>query len=153
METQCDIPTLFARVLEEYAFMFAEAAPQSPDAPEDASLVTVRYSGENEGAVCLAAERAFYHVLYDNMVGAADAAVHLEPAHYDLQAADAFKEVCNVVAGQVVTARFGTQKKYRLSVPELRVTTREEWQSLLATGGASVMLVDQQFPVLVASTN
>lgn len=143
METAAELSRIFARVLEDFAFMFAEELPEgmAPEIPEQSSIVSVHFSGDQKGTVCIAAPSHFCLALYDNMVGLD------EGEDIDSRAKDAFKELCNVVAGQVVTDCFGSTKCYHLSVPEIIDATPQEWQSLVNDYGGHWMMVDGEFVV------
>jgi len=147
MNSTPSIRTVFASVLEEYAFMFAEppAVGQHLTPPDAFHLVTIHYGGSHAGTVYIAADPGFCHSLHENMLGATDSEEEREAG-----AADALKELCNVVAGQWVTERHGTQGRYELSIPELRPGTREDWDRITGELGASPLLVDQEFTVVVA---
>lgn len=147
MSSTPSIRSVFASVLEEYAFMFAEppAVGQQLSPPDEFHLVTIQYVGSHAGTVSLAADLGFCRSLHENMLGATDSEEEREAG-----AADAFKELCNVVAGQWVTERHGTQSHFELSIPELRQGTRDDWDRLTSELGASPLLVDQEFTVVVA---
>mgnify|MGYP006286583073 CR=1 FL=1 len=148
MKTTTELGPIFTRVLEEFAFMFAEDLPEgaTPEIPELSSIVSVHFSGDQKGTVCIAAPQSFCLALYDNMVGLDDG------ADLDLRVKDAFKELCNVVAGQVITECFGSTKRYHLSVPELIDASPDEWQALDHDFGGHWMMVDGQFVIALVVT-
>lgn len=147
MNNQVCVRTAFAAVLEELAFMFADPPPANMviNVPETLNLVSIRYTGGHEGVVRIAADPDFCLALYENMVGASNGESSRES-----EATDAMKELCNVVTGQLVTMRFGTQSHFNLSIPELSKATKEDWNNIAETCGAQPLYVDQEHMVLVA---
>lgn len=147
MNSQVCVKTALAAVLEELAFMFADPPPLNLPVviPEALNLVSIHYTGEHEGTVWLLASSAFCLALHENMIGSSDDDTDIEN-----KAADAFKELCNVVTGQMVTMRFGTQCRFTLSIPALRAATAEEWKHIVETCGVEPLYVDQEHFVLVA---
>lgn len=148
MKTTTELGPIFTRVLEEFAFMFAEDLPEgtTPEIPEQSSIVSVHFNGDQKGTVCIAAPQSFCLALYDNMVGLDDS------PDIDARAKDAFKELCNVVAGQVITECFGSTKVYHLSVPELIDAGPTEWEALANDFGGQWMMVDGQFVIALVVT-
>lgn len=108
------LTTIFSEVLANLAFMFTDEGEILPN-PEDQWLETViGYNGPTTGTLKLYCPRDFSNTLASNLLGL-DPEDHIEDQH----AFDATKEFMNVVCGQFVTAAYGREDVYDLTIPEI----------------------------------
>ncbi len=61
---------------------------------------------------------------------------------------DSLKELLNVTCGNLLPALAGEEPVFDLTVPELRVITETEWESILNAPEAQQFIVDD-YPVVI----
>jgi hypothetical protein len=126
-------------VLEASAFSFADpcAKDELPEARGDLFEAEITFSGEKQqGTIRLAAPAELAAVFSAEMLALDRDEVS------DLQAADALKELLNVVCGQWLTAVWGVDPVFRLTVPQMKALTDTEWRSICERPGARALVVD-----------
>lgn len=135
---------IFSEVLANLAFMFTDEGEFVSD-PDDQWLeTTIDYNGPNTGTLILNCEREFSNTLATNLLG-------LDPEEQteDRHALDATKEFMNIVCGQFVTAAYGSEDVYDLSIPEINTleeapdfsTNAEDETSILSVDGKPIQLI------------
>lgn len=131
-------------ILENFAFMFAEA-PDDNKAPEGPCLaVRMSFAGPLRGTALLAVPATLAAELAANVLG-----VEPEEQQNPLMAMDALKELLNVATGNFVTALAGEEPVFDLSIPEPVAFNQDAWNALSETPGAIVLLVEDQ-PILLS---
>lgn len=116
------------RILEQFAFMFAETDDerQVADYPGEFFHAVITFSGSRQGAVALSAPVALCREMAGNVLGE-------EPAGGDEAIAqDALKELLNVICGELTAALFGNREAFDLTVPSLYAIDRGKWRELAA---------------------
>ncbi len=141
------LATIFSEVLANLAFMFNDEDPAEPPPGGVWFETTVGYSGPAAGTLRLRCTRDFSTRLAANLLGA-------DPNDADTQekANDAVKEFMNILCGQFITAAYGTEEVFNLTIPV--IVELPETPDLTAGEGAtprlqgvetSVVSVDGQF--------
>jgi CheY-specific phosphatase CheX len=137
-----------AEVLERQAFMFATEGPPAEEvtAPDTSLHAAMGFTGTVRGTMELAAPVELCTELTGNLLG-------LEPddpaARAD--AADALKELLNVVCGQYLSTAYGSQPVFRLSIPSVVEIDATGWERL-AAGDTALLLDVDGAPALVRYT-
>lgn len=110
------LTTVFSEVLASLAFMFTDDEQQNPP-PDTVWLETrISYFGPFRGTLFLRCTRDFSTLLAANLLG-----IDSEDDQAATAAEDASKEFMNIVCGQLVTALYGTESVFNLSIPQLDV--------------------------------
>ena len=133
-------------VLEKMAFMFGEPAQENEarDIDGDAGiLVAMKFTGDQEGSLALAAPDGLCLELAAHMLG-----LEVEDPEAMDKAKDAFKELLNVACGNILTTLAGAEPVFDLSVPEITTINAQDWKALLHEECAIVLIVDD-FPVIL----
>ena len=140
------IIAVFSDVMEQMAFMFAEAAEEE-EAPSmgDTGLVqaVMGFEGPFHGTLELVVPRAICEELAANVLG-------LEPDDEMVTHApfDALKELLNITCGNLLTALAGETPVFDLTIPEVKQLEGNAWNALRTRPGAVYCLVDS-YPVLL----
>ena len=108
------LATIFSEVLANLAFMFTDEDLADPPACDEWLETTIAYSGPVTGALKLRCSRDFSTRLAANLLG-------LDPDDPDTEqsASDAVKEFMNIVCGQFITAAYGTEEVFNLTIPKI----------------------------------
>jgi len=134
------LTTIFSEVLADLAFMFTDAEPGDMPLGKRWLETTIGYSGPTTGVLRLRCTREFSIQLAANLLG-------LDPDDIDTKrsAQDAVKEFMNIVCGQFITAAYGTEEVFDLTIPQ--VVELPEMPDLEAGGGIeeSILSADGQF--------
>jgi len=96
------------------AFIFVAEPDENSPPPQYTLQARIAYKGPRRGTLQLRCDGRFAAVLAGNLLGvdAADAAA-------EQQRLDALKELMNVVCGNLVTALYGTEALFELTLPEV----------------------------------
>ena len=136
----------FSDILEKSAFMF-------PDKTDDLTLdfgdqpyvcASIRFDGPVHGVLRLIAHADFGVQVAANTLGEDPAAISAD------QAADAMKEILNVICGKVLELYSGARVIFNLSIPTLTTPTPTELLALSKAPGSTVFIVDET-PVLLCA--
>ncbi len=115
-------------VFEQLAFMFGEEL--DPDEIESDSETFIRasmkYIGDIQGTIEIIVPNELAESLAYNILGI-DEDDELEEGGSE----DALKELLNTITGKLITAAYGEEKVFDLSIPETNDISNEEWESLL----------------------
>ena len=108
------VKTTFSEVLANLAFMFADEDLSEVSSEDRWLETTITYTGPASGTLRFRCTSAFSVLLAANLLGT-------DPADggADAQGEDAVKEFMNIVCGQFVTDRHGTEHVYNLSIPAI----------------------------------
>jgi len=138
------LESVFAEVLEQLAFMFADP-PESEDPAlqEDIVVATMSFHNAAEGLIQLVVPRSMGPILAANVLGLDPDDEMVTRAPYD-----ALKELLNVTCGNVLTAIAGDEPVFDLTVPEIAEQPRESWEGLRSRENTVFCLVDD-YPVLL----
>jgi CheY-specific phosphatase CheX len=136
-------PVLFeviTGVLETQAFMFADECPAGDLETESASFLhaSMTFEGPVRGRIGVMAPVEFCVALAASMLG-----VEPEEGAAAEGAADALKELLNVVCGQVLTTLHGADPVFRLSIPAAEEADRTGWDAARSREGTIGFLVDE----------
>lgn len=110
-----DLTAVLSDVLGNLAFMIGEEGPADLSAGTVWLQGEVQYRGPVEGALRCWCTRALAIQLAANLLG-----VEPEAGEAQLSAEDALGEFLNVLGGQLVTARYGSEPVFALSIPTVR---------------------------------
>lgn len=128
-----------ADVLEKMAFMFSD--PATPDEiPWRESRfwrAVIRFEGPLKGTIAFFASADFAAVLAANVLGLERRVINNEIA------ADALKELVNVICGEYCERAGGKQVIFNLTVPQLEIIPVEEARQQAGQADIAVMLVDE----------
>ncbi len=135
---------ILSAVLQEQAFMFAEHCNsddiETPNPPF--MYARIKFTGPFDGRLGLVFPRELSIELIANMLG-----VEAEDIGGDDDAADALKELLNIVCGQFLAAAFGRTLVFDLSTPTIAEINTGQWQAQLAAEHTTALLVEDE-PVL-----
>lgn len=142
MKTVLDV---FASVLEQVAFMFADPPEEAQPQLGDGGIVqvTMSFNGPFKGVMDLTVPRGMCEILAANVLG-------LEPDDELVTRApfDTLKELLNITCGNVLTTIAGDEPVFDLTIPEVQERTSDDWQPL-AERPATVYCMADDFPVLL----
>lgn len=125
-------------VLENMAFVFAEPL-ESDELDNDSGPffeVSMGFTGPKKGTIGMVAPVSLCLEMGSNMLGD-DELEDTEPA------ADALKELLNIVCGQFLTKFYGQEPVFDLSVPVIKEITSDDRKSLAANEGAILLEADE----------
>jgi hypothetical protein len=110
-----DLAAIVTEVLGDLAFMVGDDAPAALPPGAVWLQCEIQYEGPVGGTLCCWCTRDFAIQLAANLLG-------IEPDEGDAQvgAADAVRELLNVLCGQLVTAWYGQTAIFNLSIPTVR---------------------------------
>ncbi len=109
------LTTIFSEVLANLAFMFTED-DQAEATPFDLWFDTsISYKGPHSGTLHFRCPAQFATLLATNLLGVECS----DNGGYD-EAEDAVKEFMNIVCGQLVTAMYGCDEVFNLTIPVVR---------------------------------
>ena len=133
--TTADSRTLretFCRVIETAAFLCGEPVAKGDvgKTPEDAVCARMRFSGDLTGSIAVAAPAPLAPLIAANMLG-----VEPDASEARDRSNDAFREMVNVLCGQVLAAMTDGRGRFGLSVPELSYLHPAGWQAILDRPG------------------
>lgn len=117
------LETVFTNCLENIAFMFCEKVEAMDDEAFDTDFArgTISFNGPVNGSITLIIPRDMGKELAANTLGIETS----DPAILD-QADDAIGELLNVICGQFLTTAKGTGPVFDLTVPKIRLMTRQD---------------------------
>ena len=131
-------------VLEQFAFMFCE--PREPgQLPEpDGALLyaAIEFHGTSSGRVDAAVPQAMAIELAANALGID------EEEESAAGAADALRELLNIICGQALTALLGDEPVFNLSIPSVTSCDHETWQAL-ASDARTIHVMVEDYPFLL----
>lgn len=131
------LTTIFSEVLANLAFMFTDEG-DFVFSPDDQWLETViAYNGPKTGTLKLNCAREFSNTLAANLLG-----LNPEEQTEDQHAHDATKEFMNIVCGQFVTAAFGSEDVFDLTIPEIETLQEAPDFSQNGDDEVSILSVD-----------
>lgn len=140
-------PTLrktFSEILGDMAFIFV-ADPEEEQAPGEYSLqARISYTGARAGTVQLRCDVRFASLLAANLLG-----VDVEDPAAAQGELDSLKELMNVVCGHLVTAKYGTDGLFELSMPEVTPVPPDD-QATLPEGAEVYVMLAEEFPIEVS---
>jgi len=137
---------VFTEVLEQMAFMFADAvdAEVPPPAPETPLLAHMTFRGAMTGRLALAVSVDMCPEVAANLLG-----TEPEEAVDPKISRDALKELLNVTCGHVLTALAGDEPVFDLTVPQVEELSEVAWTAMATTPDTAALLVDD-YPVLLS---
>ena len=135
-------------VFESLSFMFGEAIDLDEVDSESESFinVSISYKGNRAGAVFLIVSDETAKILAYNILGIDEDEEDLPSESY----MDALTELLNIICGQVITAMFGDEPVFDLTVPETKIISLDEWQKSVDSGNFLVLNFDDE-PILIKS--
>ncbi|MFC1537555.1 chemotaxis protein CheX [Gemmatimonadota bacterium] len=135
-------------VLEQMAFMFADQCEKEDlsEEPGDCFLVKMNYLGPQKGTVTVATQAGLGKEVGSNMLG-----VDLEEMT-ETMVGDALKELLNMSCGQFLTAHFGNEPVFDLTVPEISRIDDEQWKELASSPSSFLYEVDDYQLVISVNT-
>jgi CheY-specific phosphatase CheX len=127
---------VIASVLEEAAFIFAERSDESWGAEDTIVCASLKFSGEKNGTLYIAATSEFTGILAANLLG-------LEMGEEDtsIYGDDAIKELTNIVGGELLSMWLGAQSHYEMGVPVVEKKSIDGHLKLMETMTSSVELL------------
>lgn len=130
-------------VLQDFAFMFAEAPEDDALPMEPCVAVQMRFQGPFSGTALLALPQSLASELAANVLG-------VEPEDETPESSlDAVKELLNVTTGNLVTALAGEEPVFDLTIPEAVPFDPLAWNALSGQPGTLVLLVEDR-PMLLS---
>lgn len=144
--SEASVETL-VRVLEQFAFMFADRETARTPTPEDGALLvaSIQFQSDAPGCLTLGATMGFAVALAGNALG-----VDLDDEEASNDATDAFKEFLNLLCGHFISdAQRLTQGLIDISPPVVATVTCADWQAFAAKDDTISFMVDGEFPLLM----
>lgn len=140
------LTTVLSDVLANLAFMFTDDGELEAPVGERWLETMISYEGPMSGLLHLTCTETFATQLAANLLGADSGE---ETTHQESN--DAVKEFMNVICGQYVTAAYGTEEVFNLSIPEVleRSTTPVLGGPQEAAEDMAVLSVDGQWMQLL----
>lgn len=108
------LTTVLSEVLADLAFMFADDGEREPSVGERWLETSISYKGSVSGSLRLTCTWTFAAQLAANLLG-----MESGEETNEQEANDAVKEFMNVICGQYVTAVYGTEDVFNLTIPEV----------------------------------
>jgi len=135
-------------VFESLSFMFGEAIDLDEVDSESETFinVSISYKGNRAGAVFFIVSDKTAKILAYNILGIDENEEDLPSESY----MDALKELLNIICGQFITAMFGDEPVFDLTVPETKIISLDEWQESIDSGNFLALNVDDE-PILIKS--
>ena len=136
------LTTVLSEVLANLAFMFTDDGEFEPPVGERWLETVISYEGSVSGSLRLACTETFAEKLAANLLGMESGEVISEQ-----ESNDAVKEFMNIICGQYVTAAFGTEDVFSLTIPEILElpSTPEFGDSDEASEEVAILSVDGQW--------
>ena len=146
--TQNAVERVFPDVLRTAAYSFGEACDKTElTYPEAGLFGRIQFSGHSTGKVFMAAPKALAAELAANALGLdagdPEASVHAE---------DAYRELLNMVCGNLLTTWSGAEPVFDLCPPEVEPLNQKTWQELISNPDTQAFLVDSTHPVALLFT-
>jgi len=132
-------------VFENLSFMFGETIDlDEAETDSDSFLkVSMSFKGDKIGSVDMIVPVEISASLAYNILGI-DEDEELPPD----SPIDALRELLNTICGQLMTALFGDQPVFDLSVPETKTISLEEWNELVESEEYLALNIEDE-PVLI----
>lgn len=129
----------FAQVLETMAFISLAPVESPGKAPSKPLLVSISFTGRDEGVVEMVASDDFAVFLAANVLGSSSA-----DADVVYRAGDAIKELVNVVCGAILAKRDPTPaRNFELSIPALATfDAAAQWDAFVGSPDSAVFDAD-----------
>ncbi|MDZ4859027.1 MAG: chemotaxis protein CheX [Candidatus Hydrogenedentes bacterium] len=135
------LETVFPKVLEEMAFLFADQsdALHARKTPGDSVCVVIAFTGARSGTLEMAISTSLGREISSNLLGS-------EPGETPSNAAahDALGELLNVTCGNVLTEIAGDKPVFNLGVPRVTALLGDEWNAFASDSGAAIFNVEGQ---------
>ncbi len=135
-----------AETLEQFAFLFveSEAGTGVPSQPADYLQAEINFSGGGEkGTLTLATSASLCREMACNILGLDDSEIESDVA------ADAIKELSNILVGSLTARRLGVGTQCALSTPVAQEVGPDQIRELLSRPGALRFRVDDDLFVAV----
>ena len=144
-QTTTTLTTVHSEVLANLAFMFNDDGEFDPPVGERWLETLISYKGSVSGSLRLTCTETFATQLAANLLGTESGVTTRQESN------DAVKEFMNVICGQYVTAAYGTEELFDLSIPEVfeRSTTSILGEPEGASGERAFLSVDGQWMQLL----
>lgn len=140
------LTTVLSEVLADLAFMFTDEREFDPPVGERWLETTISYKGPEAGSLRMTCTEPFAAQLATNLLGLESGEETSEQ-----ESNDAVKEFMNVVCGQYVTAAYGTEDVFNLTIPEVQelATTPEFGDCEEAAGEVALLSVEGRWMQLL----
>jgi chemotaxis protein CheY-P-specific phosphatase CheC len=139
------VQATFLEVVEKLTFMFGEAvtAAELPATAGEYSEAWLTFTGAVNGRLAVIVPSELTPEIAGNILG-------LDPSdvHPGEMMADALRELLNVISGHVVMALATNLADFKLSAPEHRQLTADQWAALCQDPDTAPFLLDES-PVLL----
>lgn len=137
---------IFSQVLEQFAFMFSDAAARDDIVPAGDAFLQAKmtFTGAISGSLSLTVPATLGPQIAANVLGA-DREDQVAPSDGE----DAIKELLNMTCGQLLTAIAGEKPVFELTVPAISRLGSNDWQNLLNSDNSLLFIVEDS-PVLVS---
>ncbi len=140
------LTTVLCEVLANLAFMFTDDGEFDPPMGERWLETAISYEGPVSGSLRLTCTGTFATQLAANLLG-----VESGKETTEQESNDAVKEFMNVICGQYLTAAYGTEDVFNLTIPEVleRSTTPVLGDPEEASQDMAILSVDGQWMQLL----
>ncbi len=139
VELAPQLTSVFADVVQNLAFMFADEVPAAelPDQVAEPTLVTVEFRGHALGRLRILTPGAIRNVLAANVLGLDES----DPESAG-KGDDALKELANVTCGQLLTVLYGDKPVFDVVPPTLEPAGEDQWRAFRANPDVAACMVD-----------
>ncbi len=117
-QTTTTLTRVLSDILAELAFMFTDEGDINAPTGECWLKTTIGYEGSTDGLLRLTCPWSFADQLAANMLG-----LESTDRANEQESIDAIKEFMNVVCGQYITAAYGVEDVFHLTIPEVVETS------------------------------
>ncbi len=118
-------PEMLARItidaLERTAFVLADPADDPAGLPDAATIASIDYTGPCNGGIDLVASAGFGRNLAASLLGCDASQVS------EAMAAEAVRELANIIGGSIILELGGTDCTYSLGLPRTMPSPRSAW--------------------------
>jgi CheY-specific phosphatase CheX len=146
----CDaeIVRIFAEVLEKQVFLFPDPidASELSAAPEKLLASSMTFTGKYDGGLVLAVPEALARTIAANFLGMDE-----DDPIVEEHGSDSLGEILNVICGHLLTALYGRDEVFDLSIPRPFTLTGEEAAILARKKDFYAFAIDEHQVLLQAS--
>ena len=140
---RADLTELLARalgqVLEEAAFVFAEATDDPPPLAESVLQARLAYGGDHRGELVLAAPTDLAATLAANLLGEDEGGAAMTGDD-----ADALGELLNMIAGSLLVELHGPDARCSLGLPRVALVPADQHERGLAEADVVASMLEEE---------
>ncbi len=139
------IRNVFNDIAERFAFMFSEDCEDKSDATVAGRFlkVVVQYSGHQDGTLEIVVASGVCPEIASNVLG-----LDFDEEVAEPEAMDVLKEFANLLCGHFLTAIFGDEVVFNLTIPDVECINGVTWKSFLEYENTLIFTLDD-YPIAI----